>query len=148
MRLVTELVTIFKRSGNFRQKIAASFVLFTFLPLFFSFFRIEISREGIREKRMAVLLRKVGFDISGLNRGCLRFFLYSRKTARRGSAGRNYSFRLLKLSSQGRKCGKGSPRWSRNRNQSRTSVIPPCGFVSRGRKYDSIFMRKLQSVII
>lgn len=37
VRLVTELVTIFKRSGNFRQKIAAPFVLFTFLPPFFFF---------------------------------------------------------------------------------------------------------------
>ena len=45
---------------------------------------------------MVVLLRKVGFDISGLNRGCLRFFLYSRKTARRYPAGRNFYFRLLK----------------------------------------------------
>ena len=67
MRLVTELVTIFKRSGNFLSKIAASFVLFTLRSSLFS--ELKFPEKGLERKEMVVLLRKVGFDISGLNRG-------------------------------------------------------------------------------
>lgn len=96
VRLVTELVTIFKRSGNFRWKIAASFVLLTYLPSFFSFLRIAVSRERIREIKMVLLLCKTGFVISGLNRGCLRFFLTFQKVCPPLSGGQKLFFQALK----------------------------------------------------
>lgn len=45
---------------------------------------------------MAVLLRKVGFDISGLNRGYLRFFLIFQKNCPPLSGGQKLFFQALK----------------------------------------------------